>query len=255
MPLSSDFSKFSHPLQPYINGEFIDSVGAEKHTLISAVNDQVITKVSKEAHIGLHKAAAITIRKPYSITAGICAYNAPLGIYAIKAGPALPVGNVIIIKASETNPLSTLLAVSLASQAGIPNGIIRCITGGLKPGKALVAVAKRNLKSITLKLSSKSPVVVFPDADLDKAAQNIAGQLFILNAKVCSTGSRIYTHESIVDELVAKMKGLAWSMRKLLDQYLLLVGNRAGRESSAGQRRWMIGPKSRQYQLGYTTAA
>jgi acyl-CoA reductase-like NAD-dependent aldehyde dehydrogenase len=88
-----------------------------------------------------------------------------------------------------------------------------------------VAVAKRNLKSITLKLSSKSPVVVFPDADLDKAAQNIAGQLFILNTKVCSTGSRIYTHESIVDELVAKMKGLAWSMRKFLDQYLLLVNS------------------------------
>jgi hypothetical protein len=44
MPLSSDFSKFPLPLQPYINGEFVDSVGAEKHTLVSAVNDQVITK-------------------------------------------------------------------------------------------------------------------------------------------------------------------------------------------------------------------
>ncbi|KAI3572489.1 Aldehyde/histidinol dehydrogenase [Fusarium oxysporum f. sp. albedinis] len=148
----------------------------------------------------------------------------------MKAGPALAAGNVIIIKASETNSLSTLLAVSFASQAGIPNCVIRCITGGLKPGKALakharirklsftgsiqagksiqVAAAKSNLKSVTLELGSKSPVVVFPDADLDKAAQNIAGQLFILIAQVCATGSRIYAHESIVDELVAKTKAI-----------------------------------------------
>ncbi|WKT43855.1 hypothetical protein QSH57_008708, partial [Fusarium oxysporum f. sp. vasinfectum] len=149
-------------------------------------------------------------------------------IYAIKAEPVLAACNVIIIKASETNPLSTLLAVSLTSQARIPNGVIRCIASGLKPGKALakhvrirklsfkgsiqagksiqVAAAKCNLKSVTLELGSKSLVVVFPDADLDKAAQNIAGQLFILNAQVCATGSRIYAHGSIVDELVAKMK-------------------------------------------------
>ncbi|KAG7003373.1 putative aldehyde dehydrogenase-like protein [Fusarium oxysporum f. sp. conglutinans] len=148
----------------------------------------------------------------------------------MKAGPALAAGNVIIIKARETNSLSTLLAVSFASQAGIPNCVIRCITGGLKPGKALakharirklsftgsiqagksiqVAAAKSNLKSVTLELGSKSPVVVFPDADLDKAAQNIAGQLFILIAQVCATGSRIYAHESIVDELVAKTKAI-----------------------------------------------
>ncbi|KAF4460030.1 Aldehyde dehydrogenase [Fusarium albosuccineum] len=153
----------------------------------------------------------MSVREPYGITAGICAYNAPLGIYA-----------------SETNPLSTLLAVSLASQAGIPNGVIQCITGGLEPGKALaehakirklsftgsipagkaiqVAAARSNLKSVTLELGVKSPVVIFPDADLDKAAQNIAGQLFLLNAQVCATGSRIYAHESIVDDLVAKMK-------------------------------------------------
>ena len=85
----------------------------------------------------------------YGVTAGICAYNAPLGIYAMKAGPALAAGNVIIIEASETNPLSTLLAVSLASQVGIPNGVIRCITSGLKPGKALAKHARIRKLSFT----------------------------------------------------------------------------------------------------------
>jgi aldehyde dehydrogenase (NAD+) len=76
-------------------------------------------------------------------------------------------------------------------------------------GKVIqVAAAKSNLKSVSLELGSKSPVVVFPDADLNKAAQNIAGQLFILNAQVYATGRRIYAHESIVDELVAKMKAI-----------------------------------------------
>lgn len=148
----------------------------------------------------------------------------------MKAGPALAAGNVIIIKASETNPLSTLFAVSLASQAHIPNGVIQCVTGGLEPGKALaehakirklsftgsisagkaiqVAAARSNLKSVTLELGGKSPVVVFPDTYLDMAAHNIAGQLFMLNAQVCATGSRIYAHESIIDDLIAKMKAI-----------------------------------------------
>ncbi|KAF4985768.1 hypothetical protein FDECE_16327 [Fusarium decemcellulare] len=172
----------------------------------------------------------ITVREPYGITAGFCPFNAPLGIYATKTAASLAAGNAIIIKASEANPFSSLFAVSLAAQAGIPDGVIQCVTGGIEVGKAIAAhplirklsftgsiaagkaiqveAAKSNLKSVTLELGGKSPVVVFPDADLDKAVETIASQLFVFNAQICVTGSRIYAHESIMDELVAKMKAV-----------------------------------------------
>ncbi|KAH7024214.1 Aldehyde/histidinol dehydrogenase [Ilyonectria destructans] len=310
-----DLNKHTLPLQPFINGKFVDTVDKELHELVSSVNDQVITKelqwakgedvdkcvaaagealkawqampltqrrdalikygallvenrsklhwfeavlVGKESRGSRHETSymgdifnyyahamtshktdviehdddnlTITVREPYGITAGICAFNAPLGIYAMKTAASLAAGNVIIIKASESNPFSTLFAVTLAGEAGIPDGVIQCVTGGIEAGKAIAAhplirklsftgsiaagkavqveAAKSNLKSVSLELGGKSPVVVFPDADLDKAAQTIASQLFMFSAQICITGSRIYAHDSIVDELVAKMKGV-----------------------------------------------
>ncbi|KAH7020569.1 Aldehyde/histidinol dehydrogenase [Ilyonectria destructans] len=295
-----DLNKHTLPLQPFINGKFVDTVDKELHELVSSVNDQVITQelqwakgedvdkcvaaagealkawqampltqrrdalikygallaenrsklhwfeavlVGKESRGSEHETSymgdifkyyahvmttyktdvigrdddnlTITVREPYGITAGICAFNAPLGIYAMKTAVSLAAGNVIIIKASESNPFSTLFAVSLAGDAGIPDGVIQCVTGGIEAGRAIAAhplIRKLSftglIASVSLELGGKSPVVVFPDADLDKAAQTIASQLFMFSAQICVTGSRIYAHESIVDELVAKMKGV-----------------------------------------------
>jgi aldehyde dehydrogenase (NAD+) len=148
---------------------------------------------------------------------------------AMKLAPALASGNVMIIKTSEANPLSTLFMASLANEAGIPAGVINCLTGGAEAGQALaahmkirkisftgsvdvgrrvqVAAAQSNLKSVALELGGKSPVVVFPDADIDRAVAGIMTFL-VMNGQGCALGTRVYVHDSVADAIIAKVKDL-----------------------------------------------
>ena len=160
------------------------------------------------------------------MTAGVVPFNGPLACLAQKVGPSLAGGNSIIIKASEINPLASLYLASLAPQAGLPDGVLNCIVGGAEAGGALashpkirkisftgsiatgrkiqVAAAQSNLKSVTLELGGKSPILVFPDADQDKAVQNCI-QFMFLSGQGCSLGTRLYLHESIADEFLEKL--------------------------------------------------
>ena len=148
--------------------------------------------------------------------------------YCIKAASALAAGNSLIVKASELNPFSTLFIVSLATEAGIPPGVINCITGDAVAGTALaahmkirkisftgslavarqvqVSAAQSNLKSVTLELGGKSPVIVYPDANLDKATE-FCCHFLMLNGQGCMLGTRVYLHKSIYDEMMPKIEG------------------------------------------------
>ena len=143
-----------------------------------------------------------------------------------KLAPALAAGNSIIIKASEFNPLSALFLASLAPEAGLPDGVFNCLVGGAEVGSALashmkirkisftgslntgrkiqVAAAQSNLKSVTLELGGKSPVIVFPDADQEKAMEGVLLFMFI-NGQGCSHGTRLYLHEDIADSFLEKL--------------------------------------------------
>lgn len=145
----------------------------------------------------------------------------------MKVAPALAAGNSIIVKASDTNPFSTMFAMSLAIEAGIPPGTINCLPGGVEAGAALsshmkirkisftgslstarqvqIAAAKSNMKSVTLELGGKSPIIIFPDANLDAAAQCASGFLS-LNGQGCMLATRLYVHESIKDVIVPKIQ-------------------------------------------------
>jgi aldehyde dehydrogenase (NAD+) len=147
--------------------------------------------------------------------------------FAMKAAPALAVGNVIITKASEMNSLSTLFLGELAIQAGFPPGTVNILLGAVEAGTALsshmkirkisftgsiavgrkiqVAAAQSNLKRVTLELGGKSPVLVFPDADLSTAIRESASFL-ALNGQGCVLGTRIYVHESIAEQFLAGLK-------------------------------------------------
>ena len=160
------------------------------------------------------------------MTAGILPFNGPLFTFAMKVAPALAAGNSIVIKTSELNPLSTLFLASLAPEAGLPDGVVNCLVGGAEVGSALashmkvrkisftgsvgtgrkvqVAAAQSNLKSVTMELGGKSPIVVFPDADLENAVQG-ALQFVLLNGQVCSAGTRLYLHNSIADSFIGKL--------------------------------------------------
>ncbi|KAI9832292.1 MAG: hypothetical protein M1819_004470 [Sarea resinae] len=166
---------------------------------------------------------------PYGICAGINAYNSPMITFAMKAAPALATGNVMISKAAETNPFSTLLLGSLATAAGIPPGVLNILVGTASAGAALsshpkirkisftgsVAVGKKiqiaatqsNVKSVTLELGGKTPIIVFPDADLDLAIAN-ASAFLVLNGQGCVLGTRIFVHETIAAAFLARLKAV-----------------------------------------------
>ncbi|KAH7564383.1 hypothetical protein BM1_01430 [Bipolaris maydis] len=149
--------------------------------------------------------------------------------------PALAAGNVLISKTSETNPFGCLRLAELAVQAGIPPGVANCINGDVEAGSALashmkirkisftgsvavgkqiqIAAAKSNLKRVTLELGGKSPIIVFPDADMDKAVQMCT--LFLtLNGQGCILPTRAYVHESVFDEILSRVKTVVQSYRE-----------------------------------------
>ncbi|USP79750.1 hypothetical protein yc1106_07024 [Curvularia clavata] len=178
------------------------------------------------------KTLKYTYPQPYGVCAAILPFNGPLMCAGMKLSPALAAGNVIILKTSDTNPFSCLRLAELAIEAGIPPGVVNCITGHVESGHALsshmkirkisftggiavgkqvqIAAAKSNLKSVTLELGGKSPVIVFPDADLDKAAQ-MCTYFLTLNGQGGALPTRAYIHESIFDDVLSRVKAVAQS--------------------------------------------
>jgi aldehyde dehydrogenase (NAD+) len=186
---------------------------------------------------GISNSLQYTLRQPWGICAGICPFNGVIVTLAMKAAPAHACGNSIIIKTSETNPFSTLFMTSLAIEADIPPGALNCLVGGAEAGNALsshmdirkisftgsigvgkliqIAAAKSNLKSVTLELGGKSPIIVFPDANLEAALP--AATLFLLmNGQGCALPTRLYVHESIAEEFIEKVKDMVEGHAKTL---------------------------------------
>lgn len=177
---------------------------------------------------------AFTLKQPVGVCALITPWNFPLSLAAIKIAPALAAGCACIVKPSEETPFSTLRLVELGQQAGLPPGILNCVTGlGPEAGAALashegvakvaftgstavgrqiVKAAAGNLKKVTLELGGKSPVVVFDDADLDAAAAGSTTGIFLRSGQACIAGSRLYVQRKAFDRVVARIADAARSM-------------------------------------------
>jgi betaine-aldehyde dehydrogenase len=143
-----------------------------------------------------------------------------------KFAPAIAAGNTIVLKPSDTTPATTLLMAEIASEF-LPAGVFNVVVGDRTTGKALVEhktpqmvaitgsvragmeVAKSaaiDVKRVHLELGGKAPAIVFPDADLQRAASTIVGAAFYNAGQDCTAATRVLVHESIRDELLALMK-------------------------------------------------
>ncbi|SEO97733.1 gamma-glutamyl-gamma-aminobutyraldehyde dehydrogenase [Salinihabitans flavidus] len=166
-------------------------------------------------------------KTPVGVVGAIVPWNFPLMIGAWKLAPALAMGNSVVLKPAETASLSLLRLAELASEAGLPDGVLNVVTGqGSVAGEALALSmdvdvmvftgsgatgrrlleysARSNLKRCYLELGGKSPNIVFADAhDLDEAAKVSAMGIFRNSGQVCVAGSRLLVEESIHDEFVA----------------------------------------------------
>ena len=169
---------------------------------------------------------AYTRREPLGVCSGIGAWNYPLQIAAYKLAPALAAGNAMLYKPSELTPLSTVRLAELLDEAGLPAGLCNILQGGAKvgtwlssaPGIAKVsltgsvatghrvlAAAVDTMKSVTLELGGKSPLIIFADADLDAAIQTALAANFVSQGEVCTNATRVYVERPIYDAFRAKL--------------------------------------------------
>ncbi len=175
-----------------------------------------------------------TLREPVGVAGLIVPWNVPLPMAVGKIAPALAAGCTVVLKPAELTPLTAVRLGELVLEAGFPPGVVNIVTGlGAVAGQALVehpgvdkvsftgstAVGKSilraaggNLKRLSLELGGKSPVFVFPDADLDRATEAATRGIFGNTGQVCAAGSRLFVHESVFDRVV---QGIAERARKL----------------------------------------
>ena len=160
-----------------------------------------------------------TRREPLGVVAGIGAWNYPIQIALWKSAPALAAGNAMIFKPSEVTPLSALKLAEIYTEAGLPDGVFNVLngagsevgawltehigiekisfTGGTVTGKKVMASASSStLKDVTMELGGKSPLIIFPDVDLDKAADVAMMANFYSSGQVCTNGTRVFIHRS-----------------------------------------------------------
>jgi phenylacetaldehyde dehydrogenase len=179
---------------------------------------------------------AYTLRQPIGVVAQIVPWNFPLNMAVWKIAPALAAGCTIILKPAQQTPLSALRLGELALEAGIPPGVLNIMTGqgsvlgaamashmgidkvaftgSTEVGKQIaVAAATSNLKRVSLELGGKSPVFVFPDADLDAAAMGVANGIFFHAGQVCAAGSRLYAHKDVFEPLIEKVGARARAIK------------------------------------------
>jgi acyl-CoA reductase-like NAD-dependent aldehyde dehydrogenase len=168
---------------------------------------------------------ALVQRLPLGVVTAIVPWNFPLSTTAWKLAPSLATGNSVVLKPASSTPLSALFIARLASEAGLPDGVLQVLpgpggslgkhlamhmdidgltfTGSTPVGKLLMEYSGRsNLKRTFLELGGKSPNIVFADASLEKAAAMAAVAVFYNGGQTCTAGTRLIVEEPIQDRFV-----------------------------------------------------
>ncbi|TDD33858.1 aldehyde dehydrogenase [Saccharopolyspora elongata] len=173
-------------------------------------------------------------RAPLGVCGIITPFNHPLLILARSLSAALATGNTVVVKPSETTPLSTLAMVELLAKAGIPDGVVNVVTGGREVGERLtghldiakitltggteagraaaVATAHRFAR-VTAELGGKTPIIVFDDIDPDVAAEGAAFAAFVAAGQSCVAGSRFLVQRASYNRFVAALARRADAIR------------------------------------------
>jgi 5-carboxymethyl-2-hydroxymuconic-semialdehyde dehydrogenase len=168
-----------------------------------------------------------SIRQPIGPVGVITPWNTPFMLSTWKIAPALAAGCTVVHKPAEWSPYSAMMLAEIAHDAGLPDGVLNCVQGlGEAAGKTLTehpaikAVAfvgesttgshimrqgADTLKRVHFELGGKNPVIVFDDADLDRALDAVVFMIYSLNGERCTSSSRLLVQESIQDEFNAKL--------------------------------------------------
>jgi acyl-CoA reductase-like NAD-dependent aldehyde dehydrogenase len=183
------------------------------------------------------EALALIRREPVGVVGAVVPWNYPLIISAWKLGPALAAGNSVVLKPAEQSPLSAVRLAGLATEAGLPDGVLNVVpgdgpsageplgrhpdvdavlfTGSTDVGRRFLRyAAESNLKEVSLECGGKSPQVVFADCpDLDAAAEAIAWGIFYNAGQTCHAGSRLVVEAAVEDDLLDRIAAVAADLR------------------------------------------
>lgn len=216
---------------------------------------QLRTKLDAAGH------DAWTVKKPWGACAFIFPWNFPFLLIGWGISPALAAGNTVVIKPAEDTSLSALYLAKLATEVGVPDGVINVVTGrGATAGAALTAntnikrmsftgspeVGKlvgetcgRNLVPVKLELGGKGAAVVFEDVDVKATAEKLVGAITFHAGQVCCDATRWLVHEDIYDEFVQHCISLMKDVR---------IGHPLDPNSQMGP---VVSPKQCERVLGY----
>ncbi len=167
-------------------------------------------------------------RQPYGVCAQIIPWNFAFCMAIWKLGPALATGNTVIFKPSSLAPLTSIALVKMIDESGLlPRGVVNLVTGpggetgeylvshpnvdkvaftgSTEVGRKIMSIAAPHLKKVTLELGGKSPSILLPDADLDKAVDGALFGMFYHAGQLCEAGTRCFVPASLYDEVIERM--------------------------------------------------
>lgn len=161
----------------------------------------------------------LVIPQPVGVVGAITPWNFPSSMITRKIGPALAAGCSVVLKPAPETPLSAVEIVKILEKAGIPDGVVNIVTGDAKAigntmleskdvrlmtftgstavGKYLMRESADHVKKLSLELGGHAPIVVFDDADIDKAVSLALASKFRNNGQTCICANRVYVHESV----------------------------------------------------------
>jgi acyl-CoA reductase-like NAD-dependent aldehyde dehydrogenase len=194
--------------------------------------DVKTTGIATDSYVDMH---AYTLKEPYGVVGLIFPWNGPIFNACAKLAPALAAGCSMVVKPAEETPLSMLLLDKLIAQAGVPEGVVNLVngyghtagaaltehpdvdkiafTGSTEVGKRIVEASAGNLKKVMLELGGKSPVLIYDDAELDKAILMAAMGIFVHSGQGCVCGSRIFIQRGVYDQVVEGIATIANSLQ------------------------------------------
>lgn len=204
-----------------------DTMGVDIPSAVRTIrwSGEAIDKVYDEIPPTPSDSLALVQRLPLGVVAAIVPWNFPLSTTAWKLAPSLATGNSVILKPASNTPLSALRIAGLASEAGLPDGVLQVLpgpggslgkhlamhmdidgltfTGSTEIGKQLMRYSgESNLKRTFLELGGKSPNIVFADANLEKAASFAAVAVFYNGGQTCTAGTRLIVQNSVREKFV-----------------------------------------------------
>ena len=201
--------------------------------------DLAATQEGRTVDVGMPHVLSRIAHEPVGVCVLITPWNYPLLQLSWKLAPALAAGCTCVIKPSEVTPLTSVLLVRLAEEAGVPPGVVNILlgtgpsvgaplaehggvdmvsfTGGLATGQAIIRASAATVKRVAVELGGKNPNIVFADAvdgvGFETVVDNALTAVFLHSGQVCSAGARLIVEESVADAVVAEIAARADAIR------------------------------------------